>query len=74
MAISPAAPSDIEPVSTTPITSPSTRCSSSNVSGDASSPSMMKSPICASQANPSENDLVVLLCGSSEFPRINAAR
>ena len=41
--------------------------------GETSRPSITNSPICASQATPSENDRVAWRCGSSALPRISAA-
>ena len=41
--------------------------------GVSSSPSITNSPICASQATPSENERVAARCGSSALPRISAA-
>ena len=43
-----------------------------NVLGEASSPSMMNSPIWASHAKPSAKDRVDERWGRSELPRINA--
>ena len=60
-------------VSTRPVTSACTTVVPSMRPGESSSPSITKSPIWASHATPSANDLVATRWGSSLLPRMRAA-
>ena len=56
-----------------PVTMPRPTISSVIRPGESSRPSITNSPIWASDARPSANDLVATRCGSSWLPRISAA-